>query len=65
MKLWKEKGKTYFGSEEKSISDKSGRDEIIRKSGGFYNSEGGRSRDDYLHSPENRQLAGFSFRKEN
>lgn len=65
MKLWKENKNTPctpFYAKQKQASAK-GEREIVRKSGGFYNPEGGRSRDGYLHSPENRQIAIFTLKE--
>ena len=39
------------------------RDELIRHNS-FYLPEYGRSRDGYLYSPENRQIASFTFHRD-
>ena len=57
MKLWSEK-KRVPPKAPKRIQD-SRKDDIVRSHKGFHTFENGRSRDGYLHSPENRAIAYF------
>lgn len=62
MKLWSDKKQVPHKKQKRTQELQ--KDDIIRSHKGFHTLEKGRSRDGYLHSPENRAIAAFTYQKD-